>query len=70
MSVVVKCTIEVSEQEYELGTENREAYTVSQHATSTGTFAEAHPHLLEKLIDGATERAAMAAKDKLKVLKG
>jgi hypothetical protein len=70
MSISVKCTIVVSEQQYEAGTENQEIFTILRHASSTGKFSGTPGVFVRSLIESASNMAAGEALERLKAIKG
>jgi hypothetical protein len=70
MSILVKCTITVSNEQYEAGTKHEEIFTVWQNASSTGVFSGTHGKIIKHLIESASNMAVEQAVDKLQVMKG
>lgn len=70
MSVVVKCTIEVTDEMYEAGTKHQEIFTVFRHASSTGTFSGIPGAFVRSLVEGSARLATDEALNRLKAIKG
>ena len=70
MSLLVKCTITVSNEQYEAGTKYQEIFTVWNNASSTGVFSGTHKEIIKHLIESAGDMAIKQAVDKLQAIKG
>lgn len=70
MSINVKCTIVVSDEEYEAGTEHQEIFTIFRNASSTGTFSSIPGAFVRSLIEGSANMATEEALKRLKAIKG
>lgn len=70
MSVQVKCTIEVTDEQYEAGTKHQEIFTTEGYASSTGVFSGIPGAFLRSIVEGAATTATREALARLKAIKG
>lgn len=70
MSINAKCTITVSNEEYEAGTEHEIVFSVTKNASSTGVFSGMPGAFIRSVVEGSANLATEEALRKLKAMKG